>query len=74
MKAHVLLMGAILTPGKRVVSEALRVMGLSQSRQFAGYHHVLNRGSPLELAQVLLRLLVTTFVAADQPLVFGMDS
>jgi hypothetical protein len=31
MKAQVLLIGTILTPGKRVVTEALRVMGLSQS-------------------------------------------
>jgi len=38
MKAQVLLMGAILTPGKRVVSEVLRVMGLSESEQFAQYH------------------------------------
>jgi hypothetical protein len=35
MKAQILLIGTILTPGKRVVSEALRVMGLSQSEQFA---------------------------------------
>jgi len=35
MKAQTLLIGAILTPGKRVVSEALRVMGLQDSRQFA---------------------------------------
>jgi hypothetical protein len=75
-KAQVLLIGAILTPGKRVVTEALRVMGLGESRQFAQYHQVLNRAewSPLALAQVLLRLLVTTFAGADQPLVFGIDS
>ena len=74
-KARVLLVGAILTPGKRVVTEMLRVMGLSESRQFAQYHQVLNRAvwSPLDLAAVLLRLLVTTFVPADQPLVFGID-
>jgi hypothetical protein len=74
-KAQVLLVGAILTPGKRVVTEMLRVMGLSKSRQFAQYHQVLNRAlwSPLALAQVLLRLLVTTFVPAEQPLVFGID-
>jgi hypothetical protein len=35
MKAQILLIGTILTPGKRVVTEALRVMGLSESRQFA---------------------------------------
>ena len=70
-----LLVGAILTPGKRVVTEMLRVMGLSESRQFAQYHQVLNRAvwSPLALAQVLLRLLVTTFVPAEQALVFGID-
>jgi len=28
--AHVLLMGAILSPGKRTVTSALRVMGFSQ--------------------------------------------
>jgi len=75
MKAQVLLIGAILTPGKRVVTEALRVMGLSESRQFAQYHQVLNRAvwSPLQLAQVLLNLLITTFVPPNQALVFGID-
>jgi hypothetical protein len=75
MKAQILLIGTILTPGKRVVTEALRGMGLSQNAKFAQYHQVLNRAvwSPLELAQVLLKLLVTTFIAPGQPLVFGID-
>ena len=75
MKAQILLIGAILTPGKRVVTEALRVMGLSESRQFAQYHQVLNRAvwSPLELAQVLLKLLVKTFAQPGEALVFGID-
>jgi hypothetical protein len=74
-KAQVLLIGAILTPGNRTVTEALRVMGLHQSRQFAQYHQVLSRAvwSPLALSQVLLKLLVATFVSAKQPLVFGID-
>ena len=74
-KAQVLLIGAILTPGKRVVTEALRVMGLSESEQFAQYHQVLNRAvwSPLELAHVLLKLLVKTFASDQTPLVFGID-
>lgn len=74
-KAQVLLPGAILTPGKRVVTEALRVMGLSSSDDFAQYHQVLNRAvwSPLELAQALLKLLVKTFVPTETPLVFGID-
>jgi hypothetical protein len=75
MKAQTLLIGAILTPGKRVVTEGLRVMGLSESTQFAQYHQVLNRAvwSPLDLAQVLLKLLVKTFVPDERPLVFGID-
>lgn len=74
-KAKILWIGAILTPGKRVVSEALRVMGLGESRQFAQYHQVLNRAvwSPLDLAQVLLKLLIKTFVPDDGVLVFGID-
>jgi len=74
-KAQILLLGAILTPGKRVVTEMLRVMGLSDSRQFAQYHQVLNRAvwSPLDLAAVLLKLLIEHFVPAEQSLVFGID-
>ena len=75
MKAQILLIGAILTPGKRGVREALRVMGLGESEQFAQYHQVLNRAvwSPLALAQVLLKLLVKTFMQAETTLVFGID-
>jgi DDE superfamily endonuclease len=75
MKARILLIGAILTPGKRVVTEALRVMGLSQSQQFAQYHQVLSRAvwSPLALARVLLKLLVKTFTQAGEVLVLGID-
>ena len=42
-KAQVLLVGAILSPGRRTVASALRVMGLSGDRNYARYHHVLNR-------------------------------
>src|SRR5260370_8103544 len=41
--AQVLLLGAILAPGKRTVTSALRVMGLSNEPQFQIYHRVLNR-------------------------------
>ena len=41
--ALVLLVGAILAPGKRTVSAILRVMGLAQEKQFQRYHRVLNR-------------------------------
>ena len=63
MKAQILLIGTILTPGKRVVTEALRVMGLQHSRKFAQYHPVLSRAawSPLEMVPILLKLLLTAF-------------
>jgi hypothetical protein len=37
---QVLLAGAILAPGKRTVSAALRVMGLGQTEHFQRYHRV----------------------------------
>jgi hypothetical protein len=72
--ALVLLAGTILAPGKRTVTAALHVMGLSQSKQFCRYHRVLNRAkwSGREVARVLLSLLVGTFVP-DGPLVVGVD-
>lgn len=72
--AQVLLLGAILAPGKRTVTAALRAMGLSQEKHFQNYHRVLNRAvwSPRQAAGILLRLLVSTFVA-DGTVVIGID-
>jgi hypothetical protein len=39
----VLVAGTVLAPGKRTVSQALRVMGLAAEPGFARYHEVLNR-------------------------------
>ena len=39
--AQVLLAGAILAPGARTVSSALRAMGLDQEKCFHRYHRVL---------------------------------
>jgi hypothetical protein len=74
-KVPVLLIGTILTPGKRTVTAALRVMGLQDDSQFAKYHQVLNRAawSPLGMAKRLLDVLITMFYPGDKPLVFGMD-
>jgi hypothetical protein len=71
----ILLVGAILAPGIRTVASVLRVMGLSQERQFQNYHRVLNRAkwSSRNLSRILLRLLVRTFVPLDQPVVLGLD-
>jgi hypothetical protein len=73
--AQVLLAGAILAPGKRTVSAALRAMGLGQTEQFQRYHRVLNRAtwSGREASRVLLGLLVKTFVPSSSPLVIGVD-
>src|SRR5262245_1166527 len=73
--AKILLVGAILAPGIRTVTATLRVMGLSQERQFQNYHRVLNRASwsSRSLSRILLRLLVQAFVPADAPVVLGLD-
>lgn len=73
-KVEVLVVGAILATGKRTVSAVLRVMGLSQERNYPKYHQVLSRAvwSGLEVSAILLRLLVKTFDRGG-PLVFGVD-
>ncbi len=69
-----LLAGAILAPGKRTVSSALRAMGLDQQRNFHRYHRVLSRAvwSSGEASRVLLELMVEAFVP-EGPLVVGVD-
>ena len=75
LKAQVLLVGTILTPGQRTVATALRVMGLSGDRNYARYHHVLNRAawSPLKVSRILLGLLILYLDRGDGPLIFGID-
>ena len=72
--AEVLLIGAVVAPGKRTVTAVLRVMGLSECRQFQTYHRVLNRAvwSSLQASRLWLKVLVTTF-AAKGPLVVALD-
>lgn len=75
VKARILLVGAILAPGKRTVTAALRVMGLSDESNFAKYHHVLNRAvwSPHRVARLLLELLLHYLDKGLGPLVFVID-
>jgi len=70
----VLIAGTILSPGRRTVAAALRVMGLDQEATFTNYHRVLNRNrwSSRRTARCLLRLLVSTF-APDGPVIVGLD-
>jgi hypothetical protein len=71
---QVLLVGAILAPGKRTVTSILRAMGLSDDEHFQNYHRVLNRAvwSSLKVSRMLLKLLVHTF-ATTGPIVMGLD-
>jgi len=70
----VLVAGALLTPGRRTVTAALRIMGLDQAPGFAVYHRVLSMGgwSSRVLAHRLLLLLVAAFVPTG-PVVVGLD-
>lgn len=71
----ILLIGAILAPGKRTVTACLRVMGLSHEKQFQSYHRVLNRAkwSSRKLSRILLRLLIQAFVSSSAPIILGID-
>jgi hypothetical protein len=73
-QAKMLLLGAILAPGKRTVSAVLRVMGLGSEGRFQNYHRVLSRAqwSALKGSQLLLRLLIELFVPIGV-VVLGLD-
>jgi hypothetical protein len=73
--ARLLLMGAILAPGRRTVSSALRAMGLEREKRFHRYHRVLSRArwSSLEASRILLGLLLEAFVVGKGPLILGVD-
>src|SRR5215207_254733 len=72
--AEVLLVGAILSPGRRTVTSILRIAGLGRERRFANYHRVLNRAawSGRAAARVLLGLLLDAF-APRGPVILGLD-
>lgn len=70
----VLVCGAILCSGKRTITSALRVMGLSDCKQFNNYHRVLNRAkwNSRKAAHILLGMLVRAFTIPG-PIVIGID-
>ncbi len=74
-KAKVLIYGAILAPGKRTVSSALRVLGLEQEGNFGKYHRVFNQAhySPMRLSRILLGLLLLWFVPTRARLIVLAD-
>jgi hypothetical protein len=73
-RVKILLVGAILSPVSRTVTNALRVMGLSQEKHFENYHRVLNRDqwSSLKGSQILLSQLVKAFGLCGE-IVIGFD-
>jgi DDE superfamily endonuclease len=75
LHAQVLLLGAMLAPGARTVTAALRVMGLAAERHFTNDHRVLNRAtwSARHGSRILLGLLITQLVPPGATIVLGAD-
>ena len=73
--ALILLFGAILTPGRRTVTSALRVMGMGDDPRFEKYHRVLNRNrwDPLLLSKLLLGLIIKLCVSEGMPITLAVD-
>ena len=71
---QLLLVGAILTTGKRTITSVLEVMGLADRPNFQNYHRVLNRAvwSNLGASKVLLTTLIMAFIPSGT-VVCGID-
>src|SRR6195952_4632545 len=70
----VLVAGAVLAPGKRTVTQALRVMGLADRPGFGRYHEVLNRArwDARDVARRLLLHLLAVLLPSGE-VVIGID-
>ena len=70
----VLVMGAVLAPGKRTISACLRMTGRAAARNFSSYHQILNRArwDSHRLARRLLIMIIDRLVP-EGPVVIGMD-
>ncbi|MGA7053930.1 MAG: transposase [Mycobacterium sp.] len=70
----VLVAGAVLAPGKRTVTQALRVMGLAEQPGFGRYHEVLNRArwDARDVARRLLLHLLAVLSPSGE-VVVGID-
>lgn len=71
----VLTYGAILSPGRRTVAAALRVMGLADSPDFGKYHRALNRArwEPLLVSRLLLGLIILLCIPSGAALMLVID-
>ena len=72
--AQVLLIGAILAPGRRTVASVLRITGHAHDRHFTNYHRVLSRApwSARDGARILLGHLVRA-LAPRGSVILGLD-
>src|SRR4051794_23342682 len=72
--ARLLLIGAILVPGQRTVTNVLRVTGHARDRHFVNVHRVLSRAAwcPRTGSRILLGLLIAAF-APRGPVIMALD-
>lgn len=70
-----LMLGTILTSGKRTVCSILRTLGMSGEQNWHKYHRVLSRArwSARECSAALLRGLLQGLLCGEDTLVFGID-
>lgn len=71
---QLLVVGALLTPGRRTIAALLRTLGRQCDPHFQTFHRVLNRDhwSARLVARTLCQLLVQRFVPTG-PVVLGLD-
>src|SRR5437763_13592289 len=72
---QVLVIGAILAPGRRTVASALRAVGLERGANFSKYHRFFSQAHwcSLQLSRLLLALLIRCFVPAGGALQLIVD-
>src|SRR5262245_14994576 len=72
----VLLVGALLTTGRRTITNLLRIVGHQAPGHMSSYHRVFSRRhwSPWALAQGLMRFLLTYVVPTDPVFLAGDDT
>ena len=74
--AHLLLLGAILTPRARMVTTAFRALGLARECHFTNDHRVRNRAtwSARQACRIRWGVLITLLVPPGVPIVRGADN
>ncbi|MHC2107198.1 hypothetical protein [Methylobacterium sp. CM6246] len=67
--AQILLIGAILIPGRRTATILLHIMGRAHERRFVNVHRILDRAAwrPRSGSRILLGLLIAAFAPHGPP-------